>query len=76
MHLGLYTDSVSALSLDETLELAADLGLRSLEIAVGGQSAAPHLDLDGLLATPGAVDSYLARIGPSIPGWATPTSNS
>ena len=62
MHLGLYTDSVPALSLDETIGLARDVGLRSLEIAVGGQSAAPHLDLDELLATPGAVDSYLARI--------------
>ena len=50
MELGLYTDSVSTLSFEAALDLAAEIGARALEIATGGQSAAPHLRLDELMA--------------------------
>ena len=51
MHLGLYTDSVPQLSLSEALDLAVRIGATGIEIATGGQSAAPHLELDRLLAS-------------------------
>jgi sugar phosphate isomerase/epimerase len=50
MDVGLYTDSLTDHSFEETLEIAAGNGIRSIEIATGGQSSAPHLDLDRLLA--------------------------
>jgi sugar phosphate isomerase/epimerase len=48
--LGLYTDSVSALTFDEALDLAVRIGATDLEIATGGMSAAPHLPMTTLLA--------------------------
>jgi sugar phosphate isomerase/epimerase len=50
MDLCLYTDSVPDLSLEAALDLAVRVGCRSIEIAGGGQSRAPHMDLAGLLA--------------------------
>jgi sugar phosphate isomerase/epimerase len=50
MDLCLYTDSVPDLSFEAALDLAASIGCRSVEIATGGQSSAPHLRLDELLA--------------------------
>jgi sugar phosphate isomerase/epimerase len=47
--IGLYTDSVGDLPFEQALDLAAELGVQTLEIATGGQSRAPHLDLDCLL---------------------------
>jgi sugar phosphate isomerase/epimerase len=52
MDLCLYTDSVPELSFEEALDLAARTGCRSIEIATGGQSSAPHLRLGELLADP------------------------
>jgi sugar phosphate isomerase/epimerase len=49
MELCLYTDSVPTLSFEAALDLAAAIGCRSIEIAGGGQSSAPHLDLQALL---------------------------
>ena len=49
MDLCLYTDSVSELSFEAALDLAASVGCRSIEIAGGGQSKAPHLRLGELL---------------------------
>ena len=46
MKVGLFTDSVRELSFEQALDLAVDLGVQTLEIGVGGQSPAPHLDLD------------------------------
>lgn len=51
MRLGLLTDSVPELSFEEALDLAAGLGMESVEIASGGQSSAPHLRLDELLGS-------------------------
>jgi sugar phosphate isomerase/epimerase len=45
----LYTDSVSDLSFEAALDLAARIGCGSIEIAAGGQSSAPHLRIDELL---------------------------
>ena len=49
MDLCLYTDSVADLSFEAALDLAAEVGCRSIEIAGGGQSSAPHLRLGELL---------------------------
>lgn len=49
MKLSLLTDSVPDLSFEEVLDLAAGLGIESVEIASGGQSSAPHMRLDELL---------------------------
>ena len=49
MDLCLYTDSVSDLSFEDALDLAARIGCSSIEIAGGGQSSAPHLGLRELL---------------------------
>jgi sugar phosphate isomerase/epimerase len=49
MDLCLYTDSVSDLSFEGALDLAAAIGCGSIEIAAGGQSSAPHLRLGELL---------------------------
>jgi sugar phosphate isomerase/epimerase len=53
MELALYTDSVPDLTLDETLDLAVEIGARAVELAAGGQSSAPHLRLFELLDDPG-----------------------
>jgi sugar phosphate isomerase/epimerase len=49
MRIGLVTDSLGNLSLDELLETAAGLGIQTLEFGCGGWSSAPHLNLDLLL---------------------------
>ena len=50
MDVGLYTDSLSRLPFEEALDVAAASGVRSIEIATGGQSAGQHMDVDDLLA--------------------------
>jgi sugar phosphate isomerase/epimerase len=50
MELGLYTDSVGHVSFEAALDLAARIGAPAIEIATGGQSAAPHLRVAELLA--------------------------
>ena len=54
MKLGLLTDSVPDLSFEAALDLAAELDLESVEIASGGQSSAPHMQLDELLRSAAA----------------------
>ncbi len=49
MDIGLYTDSLSGLPFERALDVAAEAGVRSIEIATGGQSSAPHLRIDELL---------------------------
>jgi sugar phosphate isomerase/epimerase len=53
MELGLYTDSLPEHTFEEALDVAARLGATAIEIATGGQSRAPHLRLDELLADAG-----------------------
>jgi sugar phosphate isomerase/epimerase len=50
MKIGLNTDSLSALSLEETLDYVATVGLDCVEFGLGGWSSAPHLDIAALLA--------------------------
>jgi sugar phosphate isomerase/epimerase len=59
VHLGLYTDSVPDLSFDEALDLAARVGATAIEIAGGGQSSAPHMRIDELLASGSARAAFL-----------------
>jgi sugar phosphate isomerase/epimerase len=54
MRISLNTDGVRHLSLTQTLDLAAELGLDYLEFATGAWSSAPHLDLDAMLASASA----------------------
>lgn len=49
MILCLNTDSLGALGFDEALDVSARLGIEAVEIASGGNSAAPHLRIDELL---------------------------
>jgi sugar phosphate isomerase/epimerase len=58
MKLALYTDSVGGRPFDEVLDIAVEAGAEALELATGGQSSAPHLDLGRLLAD-GAARSRL-----------------
>jgi sugar phosphate isomerase/epimerase len=60
MDIGLYTDSLSELSFEAALDVAADAGIRAIEIATGGQSSAPHLDLEDLLASEPRRRAFLA----------------
>lgn len=53
MELCLYTDSVPALNLDGVLALAEKAGCRAVEIAAGGQSSAPHMDIFRLVRDAG-----------------------
>lgn len=53
MDIGLYTDSLSSLPFERALDVAAEAGITAIEIAVGGQSAAPHLRVDELLGDRG-----------------------
>ncbi len=62
MELSLYTDSVGSLSLDETLDLAAELGCGAVEIAAGGQSSAPHMQVCDLLDDAAALRTYREKI--------------
>jgi len=54
MELGLLTDSLGELPLTDALDVAAQLGIDTVEIALGGWSPAPHADLDRLLGDAGA----------------------
>lgn len=51
MDVGLYTDGLSEFPFEQALDIAADAGVTAIEIAVGGQSKAPHLRVDELLAS-------------------------
>ncbi|KHK97802.1 hypothetical protein LK09_09940 [Microbacterium mangrovi] len=50
MEIGLLTDGVGHLTRTAALDFAAGLGLTRVEFAAGNWSAAPHLDVDDLLA--------------------------
>jgi sugar phosphate isomerase/epimerase len=50
MKLCINTDSLRELPFEEALDFAAGIGIESVEIASGGQSSAPHMRLEELLA--------------------------
>lgn len=57
MQLGLLTDGLADLARADALDLAADLGVETVEVGLGGThggwSPAPHADLEALLADAG-----------------------
>jgi sugar phosphate isomerase/epimerase len=56
MKIGLNTDSLGALSIEETLDTAAALGLDTVEFGLGGWSSAPHIEIGALIADAQARD--------------------
>ena len=63
MKIGMITDSLAEMSLDELLRTAAELGIERLEFAGGNWSRAPHLKLDLLLESESARREFLAKLG-------------
>jgi sugar phosphate isomerase/epimerase len=62
MHIGLVTDGLPALSFEDLLRTAAELGIPALEFGCGNWSSAPHVNLDDLLSSGQARDRFLGRI--------------
>jgi sugar phosphate isomerase/epimerase len=62
MKIGLNTDSLGALSIDEMLDLAAGFGIETIEFPTGAWSPAPHVALDRLLESDAARRELLARV--------------
>jgi len=62
MHIGMITDSLAAMSLDDLLDNAAGLGIAQLEFAGGNWSKAPHLALDPLLGSAGLRRDFIAKL--------------
>lgn len=60
LELGLYTDSLGHLGLEAALDIAAEIGATGIEIATGGQSSAPHLQIDALLGDAGRRARFMA----------------
>ena len=54
MKLGLMTDSLSHLPLEQAAAKCRDLGLEQVELGCGNWSSAPHVDLDTLISSPDA----------------------
>jgi sugar phosphate isomerase/epimerase len=62
MKLGMITDSLGHLPLDEMLDVAGRLGFDMLEFACGNWSKAPHIALDHLLADDDARRGFLKKL--------------
>jgi sugar phosphate isomerase/epimerase len=62
MRIGMVTDSLGQLPLDELLRTAAELGLEMLEFPCGNWSGAPHLKLDAILDSAALRDEFMARL--------------
>lgn len=62
MRIGLTTDSLSHLAVDELLETTANFGIQTLEFGCGGWSSAPHLNLNTLLEREAERANFLAKI--------------
>ena len=62
MKIGLNMDSLGGLPLDDALDVAARLGMSSVEFPTGAWSSAPHADLDRLLDSGAARGELLGRV--------------
>ena len=62
MELGIYTDSLATMDRPAALDVAAEIGATSIEIATGGQSSAPHLDRRELLDSADARSRLLDEV--------------
>jgi len=51
MKIGVVSDSLAKLSLEEMLDKAVELGVSGVEVNAGGWSTAPHFDLDAMLSS-------------------------
>jgi sugar phosphate isomerase/epimerase len=69
MYLGLVTDCLADCSLEEILKKYAGQGIAAVELGCGNWSAAPHVDLEGLLSSScerQKLKDLLARYGVQI----------
>ncbi|MGH2537458.1 MAG: sugar phosphate isomerase/epimerase family protein [Candidatus Promineifilaceae bacterium] len=62
MRLGLFSDSLRHLDFEAMIDWLAAEGLEAVEIGTGNFSAAPHCDLERLLAEPAAQGRFLDAI--------------
>lgn len=62
MKLGLFTDGLPEMPFEQVLDEAVKMGIEVLEIATGGYSCAPHLDVEKLLKSADARKEYLNAI--------------
>ncbi|HUE98350.1 MAG TPA: sugar phosphate isomerase/epimerase [Anaerolineales bacterium] len=62
MRIGLTTDSLGQLPFDKLLEIAASMGIETLEFGCGNWSSAPHLNLNALLESESQRADFLAKI--------------
>jgi sugar phosphate isomerase/epimerase len=62
MQIGLVTDSLSHLPLNEMLSAAAAMGIRRVEFGCGNWSSAPHLKLTQLLDSEAERRAFLAKV--------------
>ncbi len=62
MRIGMITDSLADMSVDEVVRTSAELGIERLEFAGGNWSRAPHLKLDRMLESETERREFLARL--------------
>ncbi len=62
MELCVYTDSVQNLTRTDALDVIAKAGATAVELAVGGQSSAPHMNLSELLSNKKARDTLIGEL--------------
>jgi len=62
MRIGLNTDSLGHLPLDELLDTVAALGVQTLEFCCGGWSSAPHVNLNLLVENEKERANFVAKI--------------
>jgi sugar phosphate isomerase/epimerase len=62
MRIGMVTDSLGHLPLDDLLRTAAELGIEMLEFPCGHWSSAPHIKLDAMLESAPARSEFLAKL--------------
>lgn len=62
MKIGLNTDSLAMLDLDQVIDLAAGNGMDALEFGLGGWSPAPHLAIGALIAEASTRDRLMAKL--------------
>lgn len=62
MKIGIHTDSLGHLSLDELLPTIANLGIKFVELGCGNWSKAPHINLDEMLDSQKVRLKFLSKL--------------
>ncbi len=62
MKLGVFLALFGDRSFDEALDIAAEMGLQTVEIGTGNYPGSPHLDVKKLLSSKKACDEVLAKV--------------